>query len=115
MTRLLATIAATWALHCVAAESWKPFAVELAPKQSHEECVHLEQGEARKYHWKSDQAVDFDIHFHQGNDAVYPVKRAGMRGDGGTFKARAAQDYCWMWTARARPAKLEGRIEVKPE
>jgi len=39
------------------------------------------------------------------------VKRQAMRGDGGSFKAKVAQDYCWMWTARDKPAKVEGAIK----
>src|SRR5436853_3295574 len=105
---LLAAIAP--AVH--AAEAWKPFAATLAPRESHEECARLGKDEARRYHWKSDAAVDFNIHYHDGPEAIYPVKRDGMRGDGGTFKAKTAQDYCWMWTARDKPAKLEGRIEM---
>jgi hypothetical protein len=115
MNRLLAILAASWALDGAAAEDWKPFAVELAPRASHEECAHLGKGETRRYQWKSDAAVDFNIHYHEGSRVVFPVKRPGMRGDGGSLAAKVEQDYCWMWTARERPAKLEGRIEVKPE
>ena len=57
--------------------------------------------------------VDFNVHYHVDKDVFYPVKRDGMRGDGGTFAAKVGQDYCWMWTARDKPAKLEGRIETK--
>ena len=32
-----------------------------------------------------------------------------MMKDKGTFKARVAQDYCWMWTAKTA-AKIEGEI-----
>ena len=60
------------------------FAQALAPGQVHEECMHLDAGE----------------------------KRDAMRGDGGTFTAKTAEDYCWMWTAREKAAKLEGRIET---
>jgi hypothetical protein len=35
-----------------------------------------------------------------------------MRADGGAFTAKSGEDYCWMWTARDKPAKLEGRIEA---
>jgi len=61
----------------------------------------------------NDNAVDFNIHYHDGPEAFYPVKRDGMRGDGGSFVAKIGQDYCWMWTARDKPVKLEGRIESK--
>jgi hypothetical protein len=56
--------------------------------------------------------VDFNIHYHRGDEVFYPVKRERMRGDGGTFTAKSGEDYCWMWTAKAA-AKIEGRIETK--
>jgi hypothetical protein len=86
------------------------FSVTLEPKGMHEECARLEQGEKRNYYWRADRPVDFNVHYHRGEEAVYPVKRDAMRGDGGTFTAKSAQDYCWMWTARDRPTKVEGRI-----
>ena len=91
----------------------QPFSVRLQAKKAHEECVRLEAGQKRRYHWKSDAAVDFNIHYHSTTEAFYPVKREGMRGDGGTFAAKTSEDYCWMWTARNGPAKIEGRIEIK--
>lgn len=84
--------------------------VKLAPKKVHEECARMEASESRRWHWKSDAPVDFNIHYHRGNEVFFPVKRDGMRGDGGTFTAKTGEDYCWMWTAREAPAKVEGRI-----
>jgi hypothetical protein len=89
-----------------------PFSVTIEPKELHEECVELKAGEKRRYYWKSDAAVDFNIHYHAGSEVFYPVKRSAMRGDGGTFTAgKGTQHYCWMWTARDKAAKVEGRIE----
>ncbi len=85
----------------------------LAPKKMHEECLRMEKGEKRIYSWKATSAVDFNIHYHEGPEVFYPVKRDGMRGDGGTFTAKVATDYCWMWTARDAAAKLTGRIDPK--
>ena len=93
--------------------SVQPFSLTLEPKKMHEECVKLQAGEKRKYYWRADGPVDFNIHYHEGPEVFYPVKRDGMRGDGGNFVAKIAQDYCWMWIARDRPVKLEGRIESK--
>jgi hypothetical protein len=87
------------------------FSVTVEPKDLHEECVHLAKGEKRDYFWRADGPVDFNIHYHRGDKAFYPVKRDGMRGDGGTFTAKEARDYCWMWSARDKPVKLEGRIK----
>ena len=91
----------------------QPFSVTIAPKALHEECVKLQAGEKRKYYWRADAPLDFNIHYHVDAEVFYPVKRDGMRGDGGTFTAKGTQDYCWMWTAREKPVKLEGRIESK--
>jgi hypothetical protein len=88
-------------------------AVTLEPRKMHEECARMEPGQKRAYYWKSDAPVDFNIHYHQEKEVFYPVKRDAMRGDGGTFIAKTGEEYCWMWTARDKPAKLEGRIEAK--
>ena len=85
--------------------------ITLEPKKVHEECQRLEAGDKRTWHWKSSSAVDFNIHYHRDKEVVFPVKRDAMRGDGGSFTAKTGEDYCWMWTARNSPAKLEAHIK----
>ena len=111
MKRLLLALFAS-CLPAHAADAPKPgtFSTSLEPGKVHEECARVEKGEKRKYHWKADAPVDFNIHRHEGKEVFYPVKRNAMRGDGGTFKASVAAEYCWMWTAREAPAKIEGSI-----
>ena len=111
MDRLLALAAALAACGLACAAEPKAFKTELPPGADHEECMHLDKGDKRNYSWKSDAPVDFNIHYHEHDNAKFPVKREGMRGDGGTFEAKAAQDYCWMWTARDKRARLEGKIQ----
>src|SRR6266851_7279748 len=114
MTRLLG-LAFTLGIALAAAadsDEWKPFAMTLEATRSHEECVRIEAGAKRRYHWKSDAPVNFNIHYHRATEVFYPVKSAGLRRDGGTFAAKTGEDYCWMWTARDKPAKVEGRLEV---
>jgi hypothetical protein len=91
----------------------KTFKVELQPGAVHEECQRVEAGDKRGYSWKSDTAVDFNIHYHRDPEVFYPVKRSAMRGDGGSFAAKTGEDYCWMWSARDKPARLEGRVESR--
>ena len=104
-----------WLALCAAAhaDDEKAFSVTLQPGDMHEECLALAAGQKRGYSWKSDTPVDFNIHYHEAGKVSYPVKRDAMRGDGGTFVAKIAQDYCWMWSARDKPAKLAGKIETK--
>ena len=90
---------------------WKPVDVRLAPGKVHEECLRVEAGAKRRYFWKADGPVDFNIHYHRGDEVHYPVRRDAMRGDGGTFTAPSAEDYCWMWTAGKRAVRIEGRVE----
>jgi hypothetical protein len=87
-------------------------AADLAPGKIHEACLRLDAGEKRRYSWKSSAPLDFNIHYHRGDEVFYPVKRQRMRGDGGAFTAKSGEDYCWMWTGKAA-ARLEGRIEAK--
>jgi len=112
LAALAATLLATSALAQSPAPA-KPTAIDvtLVPKKVHEECAQMKEGETLRYHWKSDTPVDFNIHYHRGNDVFYPVKRDAMRGDGGSFTAKTAEDYCWMWTARNQPARVEGSIQ----
>jgi|SRR5688572_2819547 hypothetical protein len=113
MKRLVALLAASLVLPGAASPAKSnDLAVEvnLAPRKVHEECARMEAGESRRWHWKSTAPVDFNIHYHRGEEVFYPVKRDGMRGDGGTFTAKSGEDYCWMWTARDATAKVEGQI-----
>ena len=101
------------AAHAADKQSTGVVDVTLAAGKIHEECLHIGPGDKRRYHWKSDAPVDFNIHYHKQTEIFYPVKRDGMRGDGGTFRAKTGEDYCWMWTARDKPARITGRIETK--
>jgi hypothetical protein len=111
---LLACAAALPGAHAGDNAGTQPFSVTIEPKGLHEECLELQAGEKRNYNWRADGPVDFNIHYHAGSEVFYPVKRERMRGDGGTFTAgKVTQHYCWMWTARDKPVKVEGRIESK--
>jgi len=115
MKRLLLVLLAS-ALPAIGADApktqWKKLDTTLEPRKMLEFCDKLAAGEKRRFHWKSSAAVDFNIHYHEGNEAQYPVKRDAMRGDGGTFTARTEQEYCWMWTARNAKARVEAQVET---
>jgi hypothetical protein len=111
MKRLLVVPLLAFAAHAAKGESTIPVEVTLQPGKMHEACAHLDKGEKRRFHWKSTAPVDFNIHYHEGAEVLFPVKRDAMRGDGGTFAAKVAQDYCWMWTAKNAAATITGKIE----
>jgi hypothetical protein len=88
----------------------KTFSTTLDAGKIHEECLHLDKGRKRAYEWKADTAVDFNIHYHEGKEVFYPVKKERQRLGKGTFRAKVAQDYCWMWTAKVQ-TKIDGSIK----
>ena len=113
MPRTAAAVAALLATAAFAGEAphgATMVSVTLEPGKVHEACMKLESGERRRYEWKSSAQVDFNIHFHQGNDVQYPVKKDAARSWRAGFIAKTTEEYCWMWTALAKPAKIEGWI-----
>jgi hypothetical protein len=87
----------------------REFSHALKPGDVAEECLRLEAGRSRSFEWSADAPVDFNIHYHRGNDVAYPVKANQRREGKGRFTASAGEDYCWMWTARG-PTKVTGKL-----
>lgn len=51
--------------------------------------------------FKSDQALESNIHFHLGKKVKLPVKLAAKSEWKDRFETKLAQDYCWMWRNRS--------------
>ena len=61
-------------------------------------CGDLAKGQAIGWSFEADQSLDFNVHFHQGNEVVFPVKQDAIKQASGTLIVAAKQDYCWMWS-----------------
>jgi hypothetical protein len=112
---LLAVLGASCALQAAettssSSSSASAVATTLEPGKPYESCMSLAPGDKRRWYWKSDGPVDFDIRYADGDNVSYAVKRERMRGDGGTFAPKAAHAYCWTWRA-AKPTRLEAKID----
>jgi hypothetical protein len=89
-----------------------PFKLEAAANSFEERCIKLAVGESLRYRFKASVPVDFNIHYHRGNDVFYPVKKAAITARVGRFRAKTADVYCLMWENRAKTgAVIEGVIE----
>jgi hypothetical protein len=96
-----------------AADGEGPYTFTLKGKAFDERCLKLEAGQSLRYSFRSSEPVDFNIHFHRGNDVFYPVKQAAVRSVKATFQATATDDYCLMWEHRgAGDATVAGSIEL---
>ncbi len=110
-TRLaIALLGLAPALAFPADDGIRAFRVTLSPEKFHEECMRLEKGEVRRFQFRAGAKVAFNIHYHRDMEVFYPVKDDATKRKSGRFRAPAADEYCWMWTAR-QPTNLEGRIQ----
>ena len=78
-------------------------------------CGGLTKGQAIDWSFDADRPLDFNVHFHEGKDVVFPEKQIGVTKASGTLNVAVKQDYCWMWNNKtATPATLTeiGRAHV---
>ena len=76
-----------------------------------EVCGRLGLGDEVRWQFSAASPVDFNIHYHVGKDAVFPVKQPQISTARDTLKAAVAQDYCWMWTNKGS-APVALRVEL---
>jgi len=91
--------------------SAKPFSHSIAPRKIAEECFRLAAGQSIAYAFESSSPVDFNIHFHKGDQAIYPVKIDQVQRGEERFTAASTDDYCLMWTNRTpQTVTVKGRL-----
>ena len=83
--------------------AWSPegrFAhqAQIAAGKFVEVCGKLAAGNGVRWNFTAAAPVDFNIHYHAGKEAVFPVKQAQVAISRDTLNVAVAQDYCWMWT-----------------
>lgn len=72
-----------------------------------EVCGELAADERVSWAFEADIELDFNIHFHAGDDVTYPVQSPQVRSLADELTAPVDQTYCWMWTNRLdTPAML---------
>ncbi|MGH8034229.1 MAG: hypothetical protein ACREO9_03310 [Lysobacterales bacterium] len=70
----------------------------LAADQADEICGSFTAGDAIQWTLKSSQALDFNIHYHQGDEVIYPVKKTAVTAGSERLAVTVPQTYCWMLT-----------------
>ena len=75
-------------------------------------CGSLSKGQTIGWSFDADQALDFNVHFHEGKDVVFPEKQIAVTKASGMLNVALKQDYCWMWSNKsATPATLTARLK----
>jgi hypothetical protein len=72
-------------------------ALTIAPGGVAELCGKLRRGAVVNWRFDADAPLDFNVHYHVGREAVYPVRMAGAAKSADRFVAPKDQTYCWMW------------------
>ncbi|RQO53450.1 hypothetical protein DBR47_23795 [Paucibacter sp. KBW04] len=77
---------------------------EIAPGKFLEVCGKLGPSAPVQWSFKAQQALNFNIHFHEGEKVGYPAKADGLLAAAGVLKPSAEQDFCWMWSNKSDKA-----------
>jgi hypothetical protein len=63
-----------------------------------EVCGKLSAGRKIRWDFEVSTPVDFNVHYHEGKDVIFPAKLSAVSKASDTLVTKVPQDYCWMWT-----------------
>ena len=80
----------------------------IQPGKFSEVCGKLKKGNLIRWQFVSSAPLDFNIHYHEGKDIIFPYKMNAIKSGDEELLISLDQDYCWMWTNKSKEAvKLE--------
>lgn len=81
--------------------------LRIAPGKFAELCGPLQPGQSVRWSFEADRPLNFNIHYHVGQDVHYPAKQDRVERARGELAVDARQDHCWMWVNKtAATARL---------
>lgn len=83
--------------------------ITVQPGQFAEVCGALSRDHPVDWGFDATAPTQFNIHYHAGNDVVYPSRQDNATQARGVLKVDVATDYCWMWS---NPAAAPVRITL---
>lgn len=97
MTRRWALALVTLVASAVVSADHATPGVTLPPGHVHEICKPLHTGESWAYNFRADAPLEFNVHYHEGDEVLFPVPVVNTPRAWGTMTARLNQTYCQMW------------------
>ena len=85
----------------------------IAPYESHEECLALGPGDRLDYRFTSTSAITFNIRYRENNAVISPIVREGVTADSGIFQPVVRQSFCLAWEAGPVPVLVTYRVAVR--
>lgn len=84
---------------------------QVAPGRFVEVCGDLRQGTGVAWRFSAGGELEFNVHYHEGNDVRFPVPEAARREAEGRLVVPGDHALCWMWTNRSpAPVSLDLRL-----
>lgn len=75
-------------------------------------CGAIPPGANVAWRYEASAPLDFNIHYHRGEQVVYPVKLAQRAQAKGRLRVQASEDHCWMWRHKGTaPAALDVHLQ----
>lgn len=71
--------------------------VTIKPGKIFEKCMNLVPPQKIEYRFESTAKINFNLHYHKGEQVYYPVKLDRTNGESGLYEAKAKETYCLMW------------------
>jgi len=90
--------------------------VRIPAREFHEECFdRLGKGDRLIYRFDAARMLDFNVHYHVGRKALYPVNKKQVKRASGAYLVASTQGYCLMWSNRSAEAVLlHYRFQIRP-
>jgi hypothetical protein len=87
-----------------AAHAETPKPVTIKPGKAFEKCLTLVPPQKLEYRFESAAKIDFNLHYHKGEQVYYPVKLDRTNAESGSYEAKANEVYCLMWENKTSAA-----------
>ena len=69
----------------------------IKPGKIFEKCLSLSPPQKIEYSFESSAKLNFNLHYHRGEQVYYPVKLDRTKAESGLYEAKAKETYCLMW------------------
>jgi hypothetical protein len=78
-------------------------------------CGHLDASAVVDWQMKSSTPIDFNVHYHQGEEVVYPTRENGVSNLHDRLAVAGAETYCWMFTNPLQtPTVITLNLQLNP-
>ncbi|TDP64095.1 hypothetical protein [Roseateles toxinivorans] len=74
------------------------YQAQIAPAKFAEVCGKLGKGQRVDWSFRAERPTQFNIHYHESKQVVYPAKVDGASAAEGQLNPALDQDFCWMWS-----------------